>query len=107
MPEGDHVSRLEYLLELPRGKVLGHFDTSDMPKVKEVVGKNMCIMGNVPSSLLHTGTPDDIKAYCKKLIDVVGKDGGLIVCSGAPAEEAKVENVKAMLDFTKEYGVYK
>lgn len=105
--EGDYTSRLEYLLELPRGKVLGHFDNSDIVKVKEVLGKNMCIMGNVPASLLQTGTQQDVKDYCRKLIDTVGTGGGFILSPRSSIDEAKPENIQAMLDFTKEYGVYK
>lgn len=71
------------------------------------MGDIVCIKGNVPNSLLVTGTPQEVRDYCKKLIDVVGKDGGLIVDAGAVIDEAKPENVKAMTDFTKEYGVYR
>ncbi|MGB4504060.1 MAG: uroporphyrinogen decarboxylase family protein, partial [Syntrophaceticus sp.] len=63
--------------------------------------------GNVPNALLCTGTPEEVKEYCKKLIDVLGKDGGYIMDSGACIDEAKPENIKAMIDFTKEYGVYR
>ena len=73
--EGDYTSRLEYLLELPKGKVMGQFDTTDVFKAKEILGGHMCIRGNVPVSLFHAGTPQDVRDYCKKLIDVVGKDG--------------------------------
>ena len=64
-------------------------------------------MGNVPSSLLQTGSTDDIKNHCKKLIDVVGKDGGYIMAPRSSIDEIKPENLKTMIDFTKEYGVYK
>jgi hypothetical protein len=47
-----------------------------------------------------------VKDYVKKLIDVVGKDGGLIVSSRSSLDEVKPENLKTMIDFTKEYGVY-
>ena len=104
--EGNWTARLEYLLELPRGKVLGHFDSTDIFRAKEILGGHMCIRGNVPSSILETGTPDDVKNYCKTLIDVVGKDGGLIVCPRSSMDAAKPENLKAMIDFTREYGVY-
>jgi uroporphyrinogen-III decarboxylase len=57
--------------------------------------------------MLKLTTPDEVKAYCKKLIDTVGKGGGFIMGNGAFFDEAKPENVKAMVDFTKEYGVYK
>jgi uroporphyrinogen-III decarboxylase len=67
----------------------------------------MCIMGNVPPSTLQTGTVKDVEDYCKMLIDIVGKDGGLIVCPRSTPDEAKPENLKAMVDFTRKYGVYK
>jgi uroporphyrinogen-III decarboxylase len=59
-----------------------------------------------PSSLMATGTPEDVKAYCKKLIDVVGKDGGYIMDASAALDDAKVENVKMLFEFTKDYGIY-
>jgi len=104
--EGDYTSRLEYFLELPKGKVLGRFDSTDLIKAKTVLNGHMCIMGNVPASLLQTGTPSDIEKYCRKLIDFVGKDGGFIMAPRSTPDEAKPENLKAMVDFTKKYGVY-
>ena len=44
--------------------------------------------------------------YCKKLIDVVGKGGGFILSPRSSTHYAKPENLKAMVDFTKEYGRY-
>ncbi len=104
--EGDYTTRLEHLRELPRGKVLCHFDATDMSRVKEVIGDDLCIMGNVPSSLLQIGTIQEVKDYCKKLIDVAGKGGGFIMTHRSSIDEANPANVKAMIDFTKEYGVY-
>jgi hypothetical protein len=105
--EGDYTSRLKYLLELPRGKALGYFDTSDIIRVKEILGNHLCIMGNVPCSLLQTGSPQNVKDYCKKLIEVVGKGGGFIMAPRSAIDEVKPENLKAMIDFTREYGVYR
>jgi hypothetical protein len=104
--EGDYTSRLEYLTELPRGHVVGLFDRSDMKRVKEILGGHICISGNVPASLLTAGTPQEVKDYCKWLIDVVGKDGGYIMAPGCSVDKAQPENLKAMVDFTKEYGRY-
>lgn len=106
--ESDYTDRLEIIKDIPRGKAIYWFERTDIFKAKEVLGDRVCIKGNVPSSLLCTGTPDAVKQYCKKLIDVVGKGGGLIVDGdiGIP-DEAKVENVRAMTEFIKEYGVYK
>ena len=104
--EGNYDSRLEYLLEIPKGKMLGYFDASDIFRVKEILGGHLCIMGNVPPSLLQTGSTEDVKNHCKKLIDVVGKDGGYIMAPRSSIDEVKPENLKAMIDFTKEYGIY-
>lgn len=105
--EGVYDQRLEYLAELPKGKVLGMFDRSDIFRVKEVLKDTMCITGGMPISMLQTGTPESIKEYTKKLIDVVGKDGGFIMGSSTVLDEAKPELVKVWVDFTKEYGTYR
>ena len=104
--EGHWGSRLNIIQDIPKGKTMWMVDQSDMAKVKETLGKNACLLGNVPSSMLGLATPDEVKDYCKKLIDTVGKDGGYIMCNGAFFDDAKGENVKAMVDVTKEYGVY-
>jgi hypothetical protein len=105
--EADVESRLEYFADVPKGKVIYHVSATDMAKAKSVLGGIAAIAGNVPNLLLMSGTPDDVKAYCKKLIDTAGKDGGFIMDAEVMLDEAKPENLKAMIDFTKEYGVYR
>jgi uroporphyrinogen-III decarboxylase len=104
--EGDYTSRLEYLLELPKGRVLAQLDTTDILKAKEVLGGHLCIRGNVPSSLLQVGSVEQVKDYCKRLIDEVGQDGGFIMSPRSSIDEVKPENLKAMVEITKDYGVY-
>ena len=105
--EGSYNMRLEIIADFPKGHCVWYFDKTDMKRAKEVLKDVCCIMGNVPASLISTGTPDDIRAYCKNLIDVCGKGGGFIMTTGASIDYAKPENIKAMIDFTKEYGVYR
>ena len=105
--EGGYNSRLEYLKELPKGHCFWLFDQTDMAKAKEIAGGTTCIGGNVPISKIITGTPEQIKEICKKLIDTAGKGGGYIMGMGCSADEAKADTMHAMIDFTKEYGVYK
>ena len=105
--EGEYNQRLEYLTELPRASTLWFFDRTDMHRAKEMLGDVCCIMGNVPITLIATGTPDQVRACCKDLIDYCGKGGGYILCSGTQLDDAREETVRAMVDFTKEYGVYK
>ena len=104
--EGDYTTRLDRLLQLPKGKVLCHFDVTDMSLAKEVLGGHLAIMGNVPSSLLQIGTVEQVQEYCKGLIDVAGRDGGFIMTHRSSIDDAEPMNVKAMIDFTHEYGVY-
>ena len=104
--EGSYDQRLQYLRELPKGKTIGRFDRSDLFKVKEVVGDRMCIMAGFPVALLHGGTPDQIRALTKELIEVVGKGGGFVMGASSSLDEADPELVKVWVDATKEYGVY-
>jgi len=104
--EGIYTERLEALRDVPKGKVIYHIE-SDVFKAKEVLGDVACIEGGPSGPMLNTGTPQDVRDYCKKLIDICGKGGGFIMGSELPLLTARTENVKAMIDFTKEYGIYK
>ena len=42
----------------------------------------------------------------KELIDYCGRDGGFVMSSRSPCDDARPENLKALIDFTIEYGVY-
>jgi uroporphyrinogen-III decarboxylase len=105
--EGRWTTRLEVMQDLPKGKTLWMIDQSDMAKAKKTLGTVACMFGNVPSDLLAVGTPQQVKDYVKKLIDTASKGGGFIVSNGAFFDQAKPENVKAMVESAKEYGVYK
>ncbi len=104
--EGNCTSRLPIIKEIPPGKACYAFEQTDMFKAKEVLRDTVCIRGNVPLSLLIGGTPEEVRAYCKKLIDLCGKDGGFIIDSATGLDDANPQNVRAMFDFTREYGVY-
>lgn len=104
--EGRYVGRLEYFLEMPKGKVACHFDLTDMKRAKEVLKDHVCIMGNVPSILFQAGSPQETEEYCKQLIKDCGKGGGFILRSGSSIDEAKPANLKAMVDSVKKYGRY-
>lgn len=101
----DWTLNLPYLRELPKGQCICELDsTTDIFKAKEILRDHMCIMGDVPASLMSIGTPEEVESYCKKLIDIVGKDTGFILSSGCtvPAD-AKFDNFKAMINIAKKY----
>lgn len=99
--EGIWDDRLEYLLELPKGKVVCAFEKTDIFKAKAVLGGHLCIQGNVPPTLLEFGTPEQVDDYCRKLIKVCGKGGGFILSPGSSNDQARAENVRAMVDSVK------
>jgi uroporphyrinogen-III decarboxylase len=102
--EGKFDSRLEYLLELPKKSIICRFVDTDMALAKSVLGDSFCLMGNVPISMLQIGSPSEVDEYCRKLIEVCGKGGGFILTSGSSSiDQAKPENVKAMVDSVKKY----
>jgi hypothetical protein len=103
--EGTWDQRLEYLRELPKGKVLCHFAKTDPEKAKAILGGHLCFMIDVPGFILQAGTVSEVEDYCRNLIDVCGKDGGFIMTATA-LDEARPENVKAMMNITKSYGRY-
>jgi uroporphyrinogen-III decarboxylase len=105
--EGSYNTRLEYIDDFPKGSVVWYFDRTDMFRAKKILGKKCCLQGNVPSSMIVTGDPKDVKEYCRKLIQEVGKGGGFILSAGSVADNPKLENLQAMMAAVREYGWYK
>lgn len=104
--EGSYNNRLKQVTDLPEGWVNWHFDRTDMAKAKEILGGQCCLIGNIPTSLMCTGTPQAVKDYCRKLIETCGKGGGYILAGGASTSQTNAANLKAMMAAAKEYGVY-
>jgi hypothetical protein len=105
--EGGYNTRLESVTDFPKGSVTWWFDQTDMVKAKKVLGDKFCIQGNVPSSLIVTGSPSEVKERCRKLIENCGQGGGYVLGAGCIAEDPKLENLQAMMAAAKEYGVYR
>jgi uroporphyrinogen-III decarboxylase len=105
--EGSYNTRLEYVGGFPKGTVSWYFDRTDMFRAKQILGKKFCLQGNVPSSMIVTGTPEETKEYCRKLIEEVGKGGGFILAAGCIADNPKLENLRAMMAAAREYGYYR
>lgn len=102
--EGNCASRLEHIGDIPRGKIVYWFEQTDLVRAKEILGDTVCVRGNVPTSLLVTGTPEEVDEYCRKLIAKVGKGGGFILDGAASIpDEARPENVLAMAKSVHKY----
>ncbi|NLX21726.1 MAG: hypothetical protein GXY55_08645 [Phycisphaerae bacterium] len=105
--EGDWNRHLDAFAELPDGSIIYHADKGDIFEIHKAIGHKFCLSGGIPNWLLAYRTPDDVRACCKRIIDEVAPDGGYIMDASAIIQnDAKVENVRALTDFTREYGVY-
>lgn len=110
--EGGYNERLEFLAEFAKkhkGKLQYWFDKTELSEAKEMFGDYACIRGNVPGSLLVMGTPNQVVDYVKKSIEECAEGGGFIVDGGVAGipDNARAENVKAMVETVFKYGEYK
>ena len=96
---------IPYFKKLPRGSAVLALDgTTDIFAAKEILRGHLCLAGDVQPSLLSIGKPEDVEAYCKKLIDEVGGDGGFILSSGCEIPTAvKLDNWRAMVQTGRNY----
>ncbi len=101
--EGKYNSRLEQLADVPRGKVIYHFESVDMKEAKRILGNTGCIMGNLPIASLEFGKKEDVIDYCKYLIDTCAPGGGYIFDFSGSLENAKLENLDAMFETLYKY----
>jgi len=104
--EGDWTAHLDSFAELPDASIIYHVDQGDIFETHTRIGHKFCLSGGIPNFLLSYGTPDQVREHCRKVIDEVARDGGYVMDASAIVMDAKVENMRAMTEFTREYGVY-
>jgi hypothetical protein len=105
--EGNWDAHLDAFAQLPAGSIVYHIDRGDPKLCAEKLGSKFCLSGGIPNALLSFGTPQQVQAKCKELIDICGQHGGYIMDASAIMQsDASVANVRAMTGFTRDYGVY-
>ena len=104
--EGKYTRRLRQIADTPRTAVVWWFDQTDMAEAKKILGDVSCIMGNIPSSVLKTGTTQQVKDVSRNLIETCGPGGGFILSGGATIDDGNIENLKAIMEAVYEYGAY-
>ena len=105
--EGNWNAHLDSFAELADGSIVYHVDKADIFETHKKIGHKFCLSGGISNTLLSFGTPDEVRQCCKKVIDGVARDGGYILDAEAiMQDDTKVENMRAMTEFVREYGVY-
>jgi uroporphyrinogen-III decarboxylase len=92
--------------DVPPGWRLFHLENSDIFKAMKLARDKLALRGNVPVSLLMKGSPDEVRAYRKRLIDEVAPGGGFMMDTSVDFADAKPENIKALFEYAREHGVY-
>ncbi|MCX6895948.1 MAG: hypothetical protein NTZ16_10715, partial [Verrucomicrobia bacterium] len=105
--EGKWDYHLDDFATLPERSIIFHVDRGDIFLAHQKLHHKFALSGGIPNVLLSYGKPEEVRAYCKKVIDGVAQDGGYIMDSGAIMQnDTSTENLRALTDFTREYGVY-
>ncbi len=82
---------------------------SNLTELKKQFGKNLVFCGAIDTHrVLPFGTPDDVRAEVKRVIELLGEDGGYMLSSvHTVLDDVPAENVLAMVDAVEEFGWYK
>ena len=99
--EGSYNNRLEYLAEMPEKSLVCHFDKTDMRPVKEILSDKFTIAGNVPASLMSTGSTDDVRAFCDDLVELYDDAPGYIMAFGCGFENTTADKLWAFQNSVK------
>lgn len=80
----------------------------NMAKAKSLIGGRVCLMGNVsPGVTLLSKTPQEVDEDCRIAIESAKEGGGFVLAPGCLMPAAvPPENVVAMVNAVKKYGVY-
>jgi uroporphyrinogen-III decarboxylase len=97
--EGAYNQRLQVIADpdIPAGRTIWLFDATDMVAARRALSGRACIGGNVPGALLSLGSPGEVADYVTRLVTDVAGDGGFILSTGTTIDEAKPENVAALV----------
>jgi len=106
--ESNQEQHLEHLQDLPKGKVVAHFESTDLAKAKKALGGRLCIAGGMPAVLLTRGTPQEVREHTISVLKLFEDEPGFIMtCSTVLPTSARPENITAWLDTMREHGALK
>ncbi len=80
----------------------------DVRRIKRTYGRRLAFWGGVGTqTTMPFGTPEEVRRCVRELIEVVGRDGGLLIAPTHLLEpEVPWENITAFVDAVDEYGRY-
>jgi uroporphyrinogen-III decarboxylase len=105
--EGKWRHHFQAFRELPERSIVFHCDQDDIFDVHRKLHDKFAISGGIPNVLLSFGKPDEVRAFCRRVIDEVAPVGGYIMDAGAiMQDDTNIENLRVMTQTAREHGVY-
>ncbi|MDR1091899.1 MAG: hypothetical protein LBL79_12565 [Prevotella sp.] len=100
---------IKYFAQIPKGHFLLVVEEDDIRKLRKEL-PNLSFAGGFPVQVLGFGTEQECIDHAKRMIDEIGYDGRLMFSTNkmvAYRNDAKRNNLIAVNNFVREYGVYK
>ena len=105
--EGKWKHHLAAFRQLPGRSIVFHCDRDDVFHVHQQLHDKFAISGGIPNTLLSFGRPEEVRAFCRRVIEVVAKDGGYIMdASAIMQDDTSIENLQVMTQTAREHGLY-
>jgi MtaA/CmuA family methyltransferase len=80
---------------------------TDKQKAKDAGRGKTCFLGPINTSVMATGTPQEVEGACREAIAILAPDSGFILGPGcALPPETPAENIHALVEAAKKYGRY-
>ena len=80
-------------------------EACDLGMLRARYGRRIAFIGGIPSGLMLSGEPGDVRQAARAAIETLGREGGLILAPDQPLA-FPAENEAALVDAAREYGVY-
>jgi len=102
--------RSDHLLEIFRDdlaihEIQGFGYEVDLDRIAGVMGGRVVLVGNVNPMLIHAGTPGEVRAATRRVLEKLAPRGGLIVQDGNNIPPGSpVANINAMMEAAEAWG---
>jgi hypothetical protein len=105
--EGKWKHHFDAFRELPDRSIVFHCDQDDIFEAHKKLHDKFALSGGIPNVLLSFGKADEVRAFCRRVLEEVARDGGYIMDAGAiMQDDTSIENLQALTETTREYGAY-
>ena len=105
--EGKWHHHFDAFRELPDRSIVFHCDQDDIFQVHRRLHDKFALSGGIPNVLLSFGKPEEVRAFCRRVIREVAHDGGYIMDAGAIMQnDTCLENLRAMTEVCRDLGTY-